>query len=569
MPMLAVEVPGGPPAGSPREAPPSAGGVPPRGASFRGGARGMAAPAGPTAALAKKARRHSMALAGSAENLEKVRERIEARKQGGAQQGRGDSRRDSFASLRSAGGSPDKPASARGGSAAGAVAAAVQQQTAALQAAMNQLEEERAALQEQARALNVQLHLATRRLHAEEEGRKAAEARLAEAQAHEETLLETEEKLREYAGGLEDRLSAAKEAAKAQEAKLRSAGEEADGLRATLDHAAGLEEKLRLATSTTLGWQQKCRALEEQVRDLGRDRAAHEAEQRRHERDLEVVKGHSTQFQLSLEKALEERARAQAGEAARGVEVEGLQRAVRDLERRLAADSLETLREESARLREHNVALVGRLEKDQERIALVEERLEASSLETHGVRSENAELRRVSRELEGRCLVAEERAAGKAQELSAVSDQLTQVAAGWQEDRLARLEASQDAVSLQAQVEVLRKANSKLLLSVKKEGQLREAAEGVSRHSAARLNTYSGLVDSLTAPGVGATLLQHSVAPSQSLSAAGGGSSLLTPSALLRASPIRSLHFSRASTPAGTPRRAAAGGAASPAPPLP
>ena len=251
------------------------------------------------------------------------------------------------------------------------------------------------------------------------------------------------------------------------------------------------------------------------------------------------------------------------------MEVEGLQRAVRDLERRLAADSLETLREESARLREHNVALVGRLEKDQERMALVKERLEASSLETHGVRSENAELRRVSRELEGRCLVAEERAAGKAQELSAVSDQLTQVAAGWQEDRLARLEASQDAVSLQAQVEVLRKANSKLLLSVKKEGQLREAAEGVSRHSAARLNTYSGLVDSLTAPEVRATLLQHSVAPSQSLSAAGGGSSLLRPSALLRASPIRSLHFSRASTPAGTPRRAAAGGAASPAPPLP
>ena len=296
---------------------------------------------------------------------------------------------------------------------------------------------------------------------------------------------------------------------------------------------------------------------------MGRDRAAHEAEQRRHEHDLEVVKGHSAQFQLSLEKALEERARAQAGEAARGVEVEGLKREVRDLERRLAADSLETLREESARLREHNVALVGRLEKDQERMALVEERLEASSLETHGVRSENSELRRVSRELEGRCLVAEERAAGKAQELSAVSDHLTQVAAGWQEDRLARLEASQDAVSLQAQVEVLRKANSKLLQSVKKEGQRREAAEGVSRHSAARLNTYSGLVDSLTAPGVGATLLQHSVTPSRSLSAAGGSSSLLTPSALLRASPIRSLHFSRASTPPGTPPRAV-----SPAPPL-
>ena len=118
-------------------------------------------------------------------------------------------------------------------------------------------------------------------------------------------------------------------------------------------------------------------------------------------------------------------------------------------------------------------------------------------------------------------------------------------------------------MSLQAQVEVLRKANSKLLQSVKKEGQRREAAEGVSRHSAARLNTYSGLVDSLTAPGVRATLLQHSVTPSRSLSAAGGSSSLLTPAALLRASPIRSLHFSRASTPPGTPPRAV-----SPAPPL-
>ena len=78
----------------------------------------------------------------------------------------------------------------------------------------------------------------------------------------------------------------------------------------------------------------------------------------------------------------------------------------------------------------------------------------------------------------------------------------------------------------------------------------------------------SGVALAYLAPGVGATLLQHSVTPSRSLSAAGGGSSLLTPSALLRTSPIRSLHFSHASTPPGTPPRAAAGGAASPAPSL-
>ncbi len=173
--------------------------------------------------------------------------------------------------------------------------------------------------------------------------------------------------------------------------------------------------------------------------------------------------------------------------------------------------------------------------------------------------------------LEGRCLVAEEHAAGKGQELSALSDQLTQVAAGWQEDRLARLEASQDAVSLQAQVEVLRKANSKLLQSVKKESQRREAAEGASRHSVARLNTYSGLVDSLTSPAVGSSLLQHTVTPCRSLIAPGSSTtaSLTMPSALLRASPIRSLHFSRASTPPGTPPRVVTAGEGSPAPPVP
>lgn len=584
MPQIAVEIPGGPPVGSPRVPLPSAGGVP-RGGSFRspaGGAGGRGGTGGrgeggsggaaaANAAVAKKIRRHSMSLAGSAENLEKIRERIEERKLEAAQKRGPDSRRDSLVSLRSAGGSPDPTPSVSSGPAASAVAAAVQKQTAALQTAMTQLEEERASVQEQARALNVQLHLATRRLHAEEEGRKVAESRLAEARQHEETLLETEEKLREYAGGLEDRLGAAKEAAKVEKAKLNAAEGEVKTLRAELEHAAGLEEKLRLATSTTLGWQQKCRALEDQVRGLAQDREAHEAEQRRHERDLEVLKGHSSQFQSSLEAALEERARAQAGEAARGVEIEALKREIRDLERRLAADSLEILREENARLREHNVALVGRLEKDQERLALVEERGEAGSRELHGVRSENAELRRVARELEGRCLVAEEHAAGKGQELSALSDQLTQVAAGWQEDRLARLEASQDAVSLQAQVEVLRKANSKLLQSVKKESQRREAAEGASRHSVARLNTYSGLVDSLTSPAVGSSLLQHTVTPCRSLIAPGSSTtaSLTMPSALLRASPIRSLHFSRASTPPGTPPRVVTAGEGSPAPPVP
>lgn len=113
-------------------------------------------------------------------------------------------------------------------------------------------------------------------------------------------------------------------------------------------------------------------------------------------------------------------------------------------------------------------------------------------------------------ELEGRCLVAEEHATGKVYELPALSDQFTQVAAGWQEHQLARLVTSRDTVSLQAQVEVLRKANSKLLQTVKKESQRRESAKGTSRHSVARLNTYSGLGDSLTAPNVGETFLKHS-----------------------------------------------------------
>ena len=164
-----------------------------------------------------------------------------------------------------------------------------------------------------------------------------------------------------------------------------------------------------------------------------------------------------------------------ARKAARDLEEEAerLQRRVRDQDQQLSLSTNEKLRKENMQLQENLVKIVTRIREEEVRLSKKEEEALAYCDELMRVKGENAQLRRAAEELGGRVLVAEERERGREHEVSALSDRMAEMSAGWQDDRIARLEASQDAVTLHAHVEVLRKTNAKLLTNLKQEQQFR------------------------------------------------------------------------------------------------
>ena len=359
---------------------------------------------------------------------------------------------------------------------------------------------------EAARTMSSQLQVLTHRLYNEEVARKAAEARLEAARQGQAEAEGERAELQKAGESLQRKLGRAKEELERLAEEAAAAAERTAALEAETAATREANEKLRSNAVTLFNWQERCKELEDKVRAMAaKEKNTYAKDQLRLDEIAELK-----ELVANRDKMVEG-----ARKAARDLEEEAerLQRRVRDQDQQLSLSTNEKLRKENMQLQENLVKIVTRIREEEVRLSKKEEEALAYCDELMRVKGENAQLRRAAEELGGRVLVAEERERGREHEVSALSDRMAEMSAGWQDDRIARLEASQDAVTLHAHMEVLRKTNAKLLTNLKQEQQFRSQSVLKQQAAERQLRAYSEMVDGLTSSGLSDTLLRSTPAP--------------------------------------------------------